>query len=128
MLAADFISFADRMDRCWMEGRLPELAEFLADDVVFVAPGGSPRIEGVAQAIESYRQFTSEAQIKHFETRRHFVTERGDTAVIEYAWQMTWISGEEHNESGREVLVLAQRNQNWRVVWRAQLPVHPPSS
>lgn len=128
MTSDEFITFVESMDGCWLEGRFDDLHNFLADDVVFVAPGGSPRIEGLAQAIESYRQFVSEAQIKHFETRHHFVTERGDTAVIEYAWQMSWTSGEEHNESGREVLVLAHRNQNWRVVWRTQLPANVPSS
>jgi len=93
MSAAEFISFVDSLDRCWMEGRFDDLHAFLAEDVVFVAPGGKPRLEGIAQAIESYRQFTSASQIKHFETRHHFVTERGDTAVIEYAWEMTWVSG-----------------------------------
>ena len=46
-------------------------------------------MEGIAHAIESYRQFTSQAQVKRFETSDHSVTQRGDTAVVEYAWQMT---------------------------------------
>ena len=123
MLAADFISFADRMDRCWMEGRLPELAEFLAEDVVFVAPAGTPRSEGLAPAIESYRQFMSHAQVNRFQTGDRIVTVRGDTAVIEYRWQMDWTAaGADHAENGREVLVLARRGEGWRVVWRTQIP------
>ena len=123
MLAADFISFADRMDRCWMEGRLPELAEFLAEDVVFVAPDGASRSEGLAPAIESYRQFMSHAQVNRFQTSDRIVTVRGDTAVIEYRWQMDWTAaGADHAENGREVLVLARRGEGWRVVWRTQIP------
>jgi ketosteroid isomerase-like protein len=127
MANTEFISFVQSLDRCWMQGRFDDLKAFLADDVVFVAPGGKPRMEGIAHAIESYRQFTSQAQVKRFETSDHSVTQRGDTAVVEYAWQMTWVSGTEHTESGRDVLVLARRNDNWRVVWRTQIPVKTSS-
>ena len=125
----ELISFVERMDRCWMQGRLQDLDAFLAEDVVFVAPGGKRRGEGIAQAIESYRQFTSHARIDHFQTNDYFVTQRGDTAVVEYAWQMTWVADEtEHRETGREVLVLARRDASWRVVWRTQIPTGVGSS
>jgi ketosteroid isomerase-like protein len=120
---AGFISFAESLDRCWMQGRLQDLKAFLAEDVVFVAPGGTPRSEGIAPAIESYRQFLSHAQVNSFETSNHVVTQRGDTAIVEYEWQMAWLAGgEEHQESGREVLVLAGGGEDWRVVWRTQIP------
>jgi hypothetical protein len=36
---------------------------------------------------------------------------------------MAWVAaGAEHNETGREVLVLARRDESWRVVWRTQIP------
>jgi ketosteroid isomerase-like protein len=123
MTDEDFISLVDRLDRCWMRGRLQDLNSFLAQDVVFVAPGGSLRMTGIAQAIESYRQFTSHAEVKQFQTHDHLVTQRGDTAIVEYEWEMKWVASDiEHNDAGREVLVLARRNENWRVVWRAQIP------
>jgi ketosteroid isomerase-like protein len=120
---AEFISFVESLDRCWIEGRLQDLDAFLAEDVVFVAPGGKPRGEGIAQAIESYRQFTSTAQVERFQTNDYFVTKRGDTAIVEYGWQMTWVAAQsEHDDAGREVLVLSRRNDHWRVVWRTQIP------
>jgi len=123
MTDAGFISFAESLDRCWTEGRLEDLSAFLAEDVVFVGPGGNPRSEGIALAIESYRRFTSNAQVTRFQTGDHLVTQRGDAAVVEYAWQMSWVAAKkEHNETGREVLVLARRDGNWRVVWRTQIP------
>jgi hypothetical protein len=123
MQDAEFISFVESLDRCWMEGRLQDLTAFLAADVVFVAPGGKPRSEGIGPAIESYREFTSHAQIRSFRTSDYFVTLRGHTAVVEYAWQMTWAVGQaEHADAGRSVLVLAQCDENWRVVWRTQIP------
>jgi ketosteroid isomerase-like protein len=126
---AEFISFIKSSDLCWMQGRPQDLDAFLAEDVVFVAPGGRPRSEGIARAIESYRQFTSHAQITRFETHDYSVTHRGDTANVEYEWEMTWVTaGAEHNETGREVLVLARRTDNWRVVWRTQIPTGAKSS
>ena len=125
----ELISFVERLDRCWMQGRLQDLDAFLAEDVVFVSPGGKRRTEDIAQAIEGYRQFTSHAQVSRFQTNDHFVTQRGDTAIVEYAWQMTWAAaGAEHNETGRDVLVLARRDDNWRVVWRTQIPASVGSS
>ena len=122
-MTIDFISFTARMDRCWMEGRFRDLEAFLAEDVVFVAPGGEQRSEGLSTAVESYRQFMSHAQVKRFETSDHVVTPRGDTAVVEYRWQMDWAAGGvDHSETGRDVLVLARRDDDWRVVWRTQIP------
>src|ERR1039457_3586262 len=122
MSEAEFISFVEQLDRCWMQGRLQDLEGFLAEDVVFVAPGGKLRSAGIGKAIESYRQFLSQAKVSHFETHDHFVTQRGDTAIVEYAWQMAWVAAAvEHREVGREVLVFACRNGNWRVVWRMQI-------
>ena len=123
MMDAGFVTFVESLDRCWMERRLDDLRDFLAEDVVYVAPGGKFRGEGLAQAVESYRQFLSHAQVSRFEPSDYVVTLRGHAAVVEYRWQMTWIAaGAEHNESGREVLVLSRREENWRVVWRTQIP------
>jgi SnoaL-like protein len=123
MSDAEFVSLIEALDGCWMQGRLQDLDAFLANDVVFAAPDGKHRIVGLAQAIESYRQFTSQAQVKRYQPRDYVVTKWGDTAVVEYAWQMTWVAGEtEHNDEGRDVLVLARRDENWRVVWRTQIP------
>ena|ERR1700722_5105778 len=74
---SEFISFTERLDRCWMEGRFSDLETFLAKDVVFVAPGGEHRSEGLAQAVEGYRQFMSHAQVNRFETNDHVVTLKG---------------------------------------------------
>ena len=123
MSSADFIALIDGLDRCWMTGDFPALAEFLAKDVVFVAPGGAPRSQGLEPAIESYRQFMSHVQVRSFQTSDHVVTVRGDAAVVEYRWQMAWAAaGRENAETGRDIVVLARREEGWRVVWRTQIP------
>jgi ketosteroid isomerase-like protein len=123
MTNVEFADFSEAMDRCWMDGRVEDLRNFLADDMVLVAPGGHPRLAGAAAAIDSYRQFLAHARVEQFCASHHVVTTRGTTAVGEYAWKMIWVAdGKEHVDTGREILVLTKRNEGWRVVWRAQIP------
>lgn len=120
----EFIEFLTAMDNCWLEGRFDQLSEFLAEDIVVVAPNGKHRVDGIDQAIDSYRQFMLQAHVDRFTSGNHIVTMRGDTAVVEYEWGMTWTMNDaQHDETGREVLVLAYRNSSWRVVWRTQIPI-----
>ncbi len=122
MAAPDLTAFVRAMDCCWLERRFDDLPDFLASDVVFVAPGGTQRIEGLPAAIDSYRAFMSASDVQRFEPSDFKITERGDAAVAEYDWDMAWTSdGNAFAETGREILVLARRDRQWRVVWRTQI-------
>lgn len=122
MTDADFIALARAIDQCWLERRFDDLADFLAHEVVIVAPGGSPRLQGAAAAIESYRAFMNRATIETYETADHAATHAGDAAVVEYAWSMAWRSGDAaHTAQGREVLVWSRAGGAWRVIWRTQI-------
>jgi ketosteroid isomerase-like protein len=115
-------TFAERMDRCWMERRFDDLAGFLSPDIVMVAPDAK-RVEGAQQAVASYREFMTRCRVLRFERTEQHVTERGDAAVVEYRWDMEWDDGEDrHAALGREALVLARSEAGWRVIWRTQLP------
>ncbi len=120
----DFIKFVEDMDRCWREGRLFDLDTYLADDVVIVAPDGKTRLEGLAAAMESYREFMAISSVEHYTTSDHTVTHRDDTVIVEYQWTMAWTSaGIDRNDKGREILVLTRREGHWRVIWRTQIPI-----
>lgn len=121
-MSAALIAVIESMDRCWIERRFDDLSSFLAPDMVIVAPGGAGRIEGLAAATGSYREFMERSRMVRFDARDHVVTERGDTAIAEYRWDMAWESdGASHETTGRELLVLARRCGEWRAVWRTQL-------
>ena len=122
-MVGDLIAFMAAMDRCWIERRPDDLADYIADDVVMVAPGGQNRFEGLAAAIDSYRAFMDHARVERYATSGHVVTIRGDSAVVEYDWEMGWESdGASFDATGREILVLASRDGHWRVIWRTQIP------
>ena len=119
----DLIAFAKGLDRCWMERRFADLSGYIASDVIMVAPGGKHRMQGIEAAVASYRDFMSRCDVKRFQTSGHVVTRRGPAAVIEYDWDMCWSDqGIEHEDKGREVLVLTRHADEWRVVWRTQIP------
>lgn len=114
--------FAAAMDRCWQDGRFDDLKDYLHEDVVIVAPGGGARTAGIAAAIESYHEFMGRSAVTRYETSDIIVTERGDTAIIEYRWAMDWTSdGTAHTADGREILVLNRSGEEWKAVWRMQI-------
>jgi hypothetical protein len=120
----DFVTFTEEMDRCWMERRFSDLSRYIADDVVMVAPGGTPRMEGLDAAVESYRQFMGRSEVSRFVASDHIVTLRGHAAIVEYDWRMAWRDhGIDNEAKGREILAVVHRDTGWRVVWRTQLPV-----
>lgn len=119
----ELIAFTRDMDRCWMERRFDDLSRFIADDVVMAAPGGKHRMEGRKTAVESYREFMGRCAVKRFQTSDYVVTRRGTAAIVEYNWDMAWSDqGTDHEAKGREILMLARREDGWRVVWRTQIP------
>lgn len=122
-MSVELITFVEALDRCWVERRFTDLGDFLAPDVVVVAPGGRARLDGLAAAVKSYRDFMARATIRRFEARDFICTERGITAVVEYRWDMAWDdAGTVQEASGREVLVLSRLGDGWRMVWRTQIP------
>jgi hypothetical protein len=117
------IAFVKEMDLCWIERRFDELNAYLCADVVMVAPGGQHRSDGRDAAIAGYREFMSRCELSRFNSHGHVVTRNGDTAIVEYDWDMAWIDeGTSYEAKGREILVVAHQDRGWRIVWRTQIP------
>ena len=119
-MTGGLVAFCREMDRCWLEQRFEDLAACLDPDIVFVTAG--QRIEGRADALDSYRQFMVAAKVENFNTSNYRLVERGDSALVEYDWSIAWMAGgEAHEEQGHEVLLLALQEKRWRVMWRLQM-------
>lgn len=111
----------------WRHHRLGELGDFLDDDVVFVAPGFRERLVGRAPLVERFRRFLDEATITEYVERDLTVDVFGDTAVATFLWEMEWdFEASTFRQRGHDVVVLTQRAQGWRVVFRLQ--VAPPTA
>jgi ketosteroid isomerase-like protein len=117
----EIVAQISAMDRCWLERRFADLKSHLTEDAVFVTPNGR-RVLGRDAAVESYREFMSRSQVHRYQASEPMVTQKGDTAVAEYGWDMAWDSdGQSYEAKGREVLVLAREDGAWSVIWRTQL-------
>jgi Domain of unknown function (DUF4440) len=99
------------------------LSECFASDVVMRGPGFSLAGKGREAAVQSYVDFTNQADVKAFACEEPVVDVAGDTAVAQYPWQMTYVlAGQEYTERGHDLFVFSHIEGTWLVVWRALLP------
>jgi uncharacterized protein (TIGR02246 family) len=115
------------MNDAWLARRWDELAAYFAEDVVALPPGGAARIVGRDAMVESYRAFTSTAEVHAFELESVDVDVFGGTAVATARFRVSYSVGAEIlAESGADITVLAGRPDGWQIVWRTQVP-RPPA-
>ena len=70
-----------------------------------------------ADFVDYCREVTTHA----FAVREHTVHVFGDTAIVTYAFEVTYeAAGQTSRETGAERLVFARRRGEWQAVWRLQ--------
>lgn len=96
-----------------------DLGQFFHNDVKFVAPDFNSALEGKEAALNSYREFREIAELKGYELGEPDVSIFNTTAVATYSFDMRYKLGQEtYHESGRDIVVLARRDDQWKIVWR----------
>jgi ketosteroid isomerase-like protein len=109
----------DTLNTAWRTGRLDELEETFAPDVVLVAPGFAARLEGREACIGTYRDFTAAAEVRDFSMGDVAIDLFGDTAVAVCPYVIAYtMNGAQYRERGNDLLVFARRDGDWQVVWR----------
>lgn len=115
------------MNAAWLEGRIEDLRDYFADDVVLVPPGSGDRLIGREDVMESFRQYLEQAVTHEFEERSLAVDVIGSTAVARLRFRVRYeYAGSVYEEQGQDILVLAESGECWRIVWRTQLPEEVP--
>lgn len=106
----------------WLGGDPAGVAPLFHDDVVMAAPDGRPVLEGKDAMVQSYVAFCEQAATHEFEVLDHTVRVSGDAAVARFGFRVRYEhGGQEHDERGAELMVLARQEDSWRVVWRMRL-------
>lgn len=109
----------DAINRSWLNGQYSDLAPFLHDDVVFVAPGLEDSIRGRELCVQSYRDFVEATHVNSFETGTPDIQLWGNTAVAACPFSIRYeMDGRSILETGTDLLVFARDGAAWRVVWR----------
>jgi hypothetical protein len=129
-VTADQIAIRDllsRISEAWLKQRgeamTATLNECFAEDVVMRGPGFVFLGKGRDLAVQSYRDFVSQAEVKSCSLDEPEIDVAGDTATAHYKWAMAYVlNGQEYTEHGRDVFVFARREKKWLAVWRALLP------
>jgi hypothetical protein len=116
-----------RLNNAWMHERGDALTASLngcfADNVVMRGPTFLLLGQGRDFAVQSYRDFVAQAEVKAFSVAPADIDILGNTAVAQYKWTMTYVfSGQEHTEHGHDLFMLSRRGDEWLIMWRAMLP------
>ena len=107
----------------WLLGRPESLDSYFHNDVVFVAPGFSQRIEGRAACIDSFRNFCANAKVREYKPSDPAIDICDETAIATYSFKIDYdLDTESFNEGGRDVWVFVRDKEKWLAVWRTIIP------
>ena len=111
-------------NRAWMSGNPRDVGKLFHQNVVFVVPGFSQRIEGREAMVESFVDYSTHVKTHFFEEKNPAIDVFGDTAIVNYRFSVRYeIDGRVADEDGQEILVFARANGSWHAVWRTQVPL-----
>lgn len=109
----------------WTGDRPQEVSDLFHSDAVVVSPDGRVAARGRDAIVASFVEYCEQARTHSFEELDHDVRIVGDTAVLTYAFAVSYdIRGVRYDERGREILDFARDGGRWAVVWRMQVPGH----
>jgi hypothetical protein len=98
------------------------LKECFANDIVMRGPGFTFISKGRELAVQSFVDFTAQAEVKAFSAEEPAIDLYGDTATATYAWQMTYVlAGQEYTEQGHDIFIFSRQAGQWLAVWRTLL-------
>lgn len=112
-----------KINGAWLAGRPAEMAAYFHDQIVIAQPGFAAHAHGKDVCIASYEKFVAAVTIANYHEHDHVVNVWGDTAVASYAFDISYeIETDPYRDTGRDVLVFAKVNGQWKVVWRTLIP------
>ncbi len=118
---ANIESFLVALNDTWLDQNFDELYAYFSKDCVLLTPSGSETLEGVEAMVDSYRQFSTLAQINDFGITDIQTFTRSDLAVCHLSFEIDYqIGADRHVEQGMEIYVVSVTGSYLQVVWRTQ--------
>lgn len=112
-----------RISAAWSGGRPDDLAALFHERMVIAMSAVGLREEGRDRAVQSYRDFTTNARIIAYEEHDYAIDVRGETAVASYGFELTYeMGGERRTDRGHDLFVFTREQDRWVAVWRTVLP------
>lgn len=119
------LKIVERLNAAWPAGQFDELVAIFDPGVVLVAfsPAGEQRLVGREAVIQSYRDFVEQSVLHRFELEQPELDVFGTTAVAVCPYSIDYeIGGRRWSGAGRDLLVLHEGDEGWKVVWRSLFP------
>ena len=92
--------------------------------MVIVSPDFELLGKGNEACMESYKSFANMATIQDFKETSPTIFTFGNTAVASYTFEKTYMmKGETFHDSGRDIFIFINKEDNWLAVWRSMHPL-----
>lgn len=112
------------INRAWLDGHAQDMEQLIHPDVVMIPPDFAGRVAGRAAFIGGFRDLSENANILRFREDDPQVDVVEATAVVSFAYEMTYErSGGRYRATGRDLWVFQERDRSWLAVWRTMLDV-----
>ena len=113
----------EEINDSWLSGRPENLDNYFHNQIVFVAPGFSQRIEGRGACVDSFRDFCANARVRDFKPADPAIDIYEGTAIVTYSFKVEYdLNNETFEEGGRDVWVFIRREDKWVATWRTIIP------
>lgn len=112
----------DAINAAWTSADVSGLGSLFHPDMVIVGPGYRRFTSGREACVESYREFSSNAEVLAYDASEPAIQVWADTAVCSYSWSMTWRrDGDPVSEAGTDQFVFARVDSRWLAIYRLVL-------
>ncbi len=109
----------NEINNAWLTSDFEDFEKYFNEDVVVMFPGLVGSCKGKEQCIDSYKEFSLNANIKDFKAGEPEIDVWGNTAVATCHYSIDYeTEGKRYEEDGAEILVFNLDNEDWKIVWR----------
>ncbi|MGI8992537.1 MAG: nuclear transport factor 2 family protein [Bryobacteraceae bacterium] len=111
-----------QINRAWLQGCVEDMALMVHPGIVMVFPGFTARTAGREDFLAAFRDFRRNATIHEFREQDRQIDVVGDTAVVNFKYEMIYDrSGKRYRATGRDLWVFQKPGEAWLAVWRTML-------
>ena len=113
-----------RINAAWLDGDVDGLARLIHPQVVMVFPGFAGRMQGREEFLSGFRDFCQKSEIEEFIDYNQQIDLAGDTAVVNFQYNMLYErSDSRYRSTGRDLWIFQKDSEAWIAVWRTMLDV-----
>jgi len=126
--SADVLAVIRRVNAAWLDGSVEAIGATLLplfdENVAFCGPAFQVVARGPAMCAKSFEDFVRMATVREFNAPDPTIHVAGNTATAVCPWTMTYtLNDQTYTESGHDLLVFNRSAGEWRVMWRALVPM-----